>query len=337
VEAPATFTNPVYDRYFADPFVLRHADHYYAFGTNDTVDHTHAFEVLRSTDLVSWTRLGRAIAAVEGLRACDHWAPEVAEHDGRFYMYFSAGVDDRDHGLRVAVADRPEGPYEHLGAVLTPDERFAIDASPFRDDDGQWYLYYARDSLEGERVGTSLVVDRLVSMDRLAGEPTAVLRATADWQLFRRQRSMYGSVYDWHTLEGPFVVKRLRRYWCLYSGGAWTSAGYGVSYAVAEHPLGPFTEPAGEGPALLRTRPGEVIGPGHNSVVVGPDGHDYIVYHAWDAGQTARRMCIDRLEWTPDGPRTTGPTSTPQPAPLQEREGTGYDSRDVPAMRESAR
>ena len=50
MDRPATYTNPVHDGYFADPFVLRHGGAYYAFGTNDTIDHTHAFEVLRSTD-----------------------------------------------------------------------------------------------------------------------------------------------------------------------------------------------------------------------------------------------------------------------------------------------
>jgi GH43 family beta-xylosidase len=152
-------------------------------------------------------------------------------------------------------------------------------------------------------------------MDRLAGEPVPVLRPSADWQLFRRQRPMYGAVYDWHTLEAPFVVKRMGRYWCFYSGGPWTTDGYGVSYAVADSPLGPFVEPPTDGPALLRTRPGALSGPGHNSVVVGPDGADYIVYHAWDPGFGARRMCIDRLEWTIDGPRTSGPTIEPQPVP----------------------
>jgi GH43 family beta-xylosidase len=165
------------------------------------------------------------------------------------------------------------------------------------------------------RVGTSLAVDRLVDMQTLAGEPVPVLSATAEWQLFRAARPMYGAVYDWYTLEGPFVVKRLGRYWCFYSGGAWTGSGYGISYAVADSPLGPWHEPTADGPALLRSRPGLLEGPGHNSVVVGPDGRDYLVYHAWDAARTARRMCIDRLEWTNDGPRTTGPTAEPQPVP----------------------
>ncbi len=311
----STFTNPVYPRYFADPFVLAHGGWYYAYGTSVVEANGRVFEILRSSDLVTWTSLGYALDAVDGLPAADHWAPEVAEHDGRFYLYFSSGPDDVGHRIRVAASGRPEGPFRYDGTVLTPEDSFAIDAHPFRDDDGRWYLYYARDVLEGDRVGTSLAVDRLVSMDRLAGEPVSVLRATADWQLYLPQRPMYGSVYDWHTLEGPFVVKRLGRYWCLYSGGRWTSADYGLSYAVADSPLGPFDEPDVGGPALLRSRPGELEGPGHASVAVAPDGADYLVYHAWDPAQTARRMCIDRLEWTSHGPHTNGPTVQPQPVP----------------------
>lgn len=58
----------------------------------------------------------------------------------------------------------------------------------------------------------------------------------------------------------------------------------------------------------VRLIPGRVVGPGHNSVVVGPDGQDVRVYHAWDPGQTARRMCIHPIVWTLEGPRGLGPT-----------------------------
>ena len=311
----STFTNPVYDGYFADPFVLRVGDRYFAYGTNDADRSGRAFEILESSDLVHWRSIGRALDPVDGLDVRHHWAPEVAERDGKYYMYFSAGVEDREHRIRLAIADRPEGPFEYDGVVLTPDEPFAIDANPFRDDDGQWYLYYAHDVLDGERVGTSLAVDRMVDMRTLAGEARTIVRASADWQLFAHDRQMYGHTYDWHTVEGAHVVKRFGRYWCLYSGGAWDGPTYGVSWAVADSPLGPFTDAGTGGPALLRTRPGEVLGPGHNSLVTTPEGADYIVYHAWDPAQTARRMFIDRLEWTPHGPTTDGPTITPQPMP----------------------
>lgn len=313
--ARRTFTNPVYDQYFADPFVLRHEGRFYAYGTNNLDRNDRVFEILVSDDFVTWSSLGRALDPCDGLDPRDHWAPEVAIHDGRFYMYFSAGVDDREHRIRVAVAERPEGPFTYDGRVLTPSDPFAIDAHPFRDDDGQWYLFYARDVLEGERVGTSLAVDRLVDMHTLAGDPVNVLRASADWQLFQRQRPMYGRIFDWHTLEGPFVVKRDGRYWCFYSGGAWTGADYGVSWAVADSPLGPWTDAPTEGPAVIRSAPGELEGPGHCSVVVGPDGRDWLVYHAWDAQHTARRLCLDPIEWTDNGPRAVGPTAGPQPVP----------------------
>lgn len=317
--ASRTFTNPVYPDYFADPFVLEHAGRYYAYGTGAEPARPPTFDILLSHDLVTWEPIGHALNPPEELAARHHWAPEVAAHDGTFFMYFSAGVRDRGHQIRVAIADRPEGPFRVEGEVLTPEEPFAIDPHPFRDDDGQWYLYYATDRLDGQRVGTSITVDRLVDMVTLAGEPVPVLAASADWQLFEAGRPMYGAVYDWHTLEGPCVVKRAGRYWCLYSGGAWTNATYGVSYGVADAPLGPFHEPRRDGPALLRSRPGELEGPGHNSVVRGPDGADYLVYHAWDPARTARRMCIDRLEWGPDGPTTGGPTTTPQPVPTGTR------------------
>jgi hypothetical protein len=104
VPEPRSFTNPVYGGYFADPFVLRHGDRYYAYGTNTVDPSPDAFEILLSRDLVEWTSLRRALPGVDALDVRDHWAPEVAEDEGRFYLYFSVGVEDRDHYLRVAVA-----------------------------------------------------------------------------------------------------------------------------------------------------------------------------------------------------------------------------------------
>lgn len=311
-----SYRNPVHDRYFADPFVLAVDGTYYAYGTEPPIDGPMVVPMLRSDDLVHWTGAGHALERPELPAARDYWAPEVASEEGRYYLYYSAGIDDRGHRLRVASAEAPDGPFRDHGRVLTAvDDPFTIDAHPFRDTDGSWYLFYARDFLDGERVGTALVVDRMLDMETLQGRPRTVLRASADWQLFRRRRPMYGGLHDWHTLEAPFVVRRAGRYYCFYSGGAWLGESYGVSYAVADSPLGPFVEPPGDAPRLLRSVPGRVVGPGHCSVVGGPDGADYLVYHAWDAGRTARRMCIDRLEWGADGPRCEGPTWTDQPAP----------------------
>lgn len=208
------------------------------------------------------------------------------------------------HHLRVAVADDVTGPYVDQGVDLSPGERFAIDPHPFQDADGSWYLFYARDDLDGERVGTMLAVVALPSPTRTEGTAVGVLRPSADWQIFARGRPMYGGVHDWHTLEGPFVVHRAGRYWCFYSGGSWKESGYGVACAVAEHVLGPWRD-VGAGP-LMRSATGHLLEPGHNSIVTRPAGDDVMVYHAWDRELTARRMCIGPLRWGHDGRTSTG-------------------------------
>jgi beta-xylosidase len=311
-----TYTNPVYADYFADPFVLRHDGRYWAYGS--APDASGTFPALTSEDLVRWTPVGDVLEPLDG-QVGGYWAPEVAHADGRFYMYFSAGgAEGEGHQLRVAVADEPAGPFHDTGAILDPDDPFTIDAHPFRDDDGTWYLFYARDFLDGDRPGTGVVVDVLRDMQTLARERRVVVRAFADWNLFLANREWYGRRWDaWYTVEGPFVRKRGGRYYCFFSGGAWREPSYGVSYAVADHPLGPWHVRDTDGPLVLRTVPGKVLGPGHASIVASPRGdRDWLVYHGWDADARARLMRIDAVEWTDEGPRCDGPSLEPRPAPV---------------------
>ena len=313
--ATRTYTNPVYDEYFADPFVLRHDDAYYAYGT--VARRGRTLPALTSIDLVRWHSLGDVLEPLEAAVE-NYWAPEVVHRDGRFYMYYSAGGEEGEgHQLRLACSDRAEGPFFDAGTVLDPDEPFTIDAHPFRDDDGRWYLFYCRDFLDEERPGTGIVVAELHGMTTLDDERRTVLRPFADWNLFLRDRYWYGRTWPgWYTVEGPFVRKHGGRYYCFFSGGAWREQNYGVSYAVADEPLGPYEIASDEGPTLLRTIADTVLGPGHASVVSSPNGEsDYLVYHAWDPARSARLMRIDRLEWTPDGPRCDGPSTDPRPAP----------------------
>ena len=313
-----TYCNPVYPEIMADPFVLKHEGRYFAYGTAPDGPGGGRFPVLVSNDMVDWHPAGYALMEP----GSDHfWAPEVAYSEGRFWLYYSRGdMEGKTHKLRVAVSDDPIGPFKDCGVLLVPDQPFSIDAHPFRDADGQWYLYYCVDFLELEddhRIGTGIVVDRLLAMDRLEGKPQTVARPHADWHLFKKGRAMYDAVYDWHTVEGAFVLPHGGKYYCFYSGGAWEKENYGVSYVVADHPLGPFNRPEGSDEALLmRSRAPNVIGPGHNSFTTSPDGsQDWIVYHAWDTAMTGRRMCIDRLVWEHGRPTTVGPTFTRQQAP----------------------
>lgn len=321
-----TYTNPVYTGSMPDPGVMRHEGTYWAFGTTgrERKADGRVFTVLRSTDLVGWEEMGGALTPPSEDARYEYWAPEPAFHDGRYYLYYSmGGIEEEKFALRVATSTRPEGPYVDTGTPLVDcaGNRFTIDAHPYRDVDGQWYLFYARNypnTDDGFHPGTGLAVDRLVDMTRLAGECRTVLRARHPWTLYQANRRMdvYDATFDWHTIEGAFIRRHRGRYYCFYSGSNWQTPHYGVDWAVADRVTGPYTG-AGRSARVLRGVPGRVRGPGHHSIVVGPDGRDWIVYHAWNADMTVRQMCIDPLLWTQSGPRTGGPTTTAQPAPVR--------------------
>lgn len=301
------YHNPVWDGYLADPQVLKTGGEYYAYGTGP--EHQgRQFPVLHSKDFVNWTFSGNALETIKEPKMEAYWAPEVAEKDGKFYLYYAGS-----YKMRVAVADRPTGPFKDVGKVLFPDEPFSIDGHPYKDPKtGKWYLFFAKDFLD-KRVGTALAVAPLDDdMVSIAGPVTPVLRAIADWQIYERNRTMYGRKFDaWHTVEAPFLVYRDDRYYCFYSGGNWQTPGYGVGFAVADLVTGPYKDDADlEGASVLKSIPGKLIGPGHNSVVLGPDEKThFIVYHAWNKERTKRQMCLDPLSWTPQGPRPHNPSS----------------------------
>src|SRR5581483_10485266 len=152
--AKKTHVNPVYAGYMADPFVWKVNDTYYAIGTGSADAGGQAlgkaFTVLQSPDFYDWQFAANALLRPDPALGNNFWAPEVAYHDGRFYLYYSVGHGDKQHQLRVAASNSPQGPYRDLGVTLVDPTKcpFAIDAHPFQDVDEQWYLFYARDFLD---------------------------------------------------------------------------------------------------------------------------------------------------------------------------------------------
>ena len=308
------YLNPVYGHSFPDPFILKFRGEYFSYSTGLARD-GNVFQVIRSTDVVNWHELGGAMVRLETDDPF-YWAPEVTYYNGKFYLYYSVGNETLMH-LRVAVADKPEGPFVDSGHRLTKQE-FAIDAHVFRDDDGRWFMFYATDFLTHTHIGTGTVVDQMIDPFTLAGEPRPVTRAKHDWQVYDPARREKGGA-RWHTVEGPTVLKRKGLYFEMFSGGNWQNVSYGVSYAVTDdidadkewhqHSDGITTLP------ILRTIPDRVIGPGHNSVIRGPNNRElYCVYHRWVGDE--RVLAIDRMDFSGgDTMIITGPTYTPQPRP----------------------
>jgi len=313
-DAIKTFSNPVYNHPFPDPFVLKFRGEYYAFCTGRS-DDGRAFGVLQSHDLVEWSPRPGAMRPLDP----DHphyWAPEVTYLNGKFYLYYSVGNETLME-TRVAVSDRPDGEYVDSGKRLTTQD-FAIDAHVFRDNDGILYMFYATDFLDHSHIGTGTVVDRMLDPFTLAGDPRPVTRARFDWQIYDPQRKEKGGV-RWHTVEGPFVLKRKGTYYEIFSGGNWQNVSYGVSFAVT-HDLNADAEWTQQSDGektlpILRTIRDRVLGPGHNSVVRGPNNREmYCVYHEWT--EHGRVLAIDRMDYA-GGDRLfiAGPSYEPQALP----------------------
>lgn len=294
--------------YLADPFVAKFEGFYYAYGTDGEghraiVETGREIPTLRSRDLKSWQWAGGVLNAHPNLRGLSFWAPEVAKVGGLYLLYFSVGdPEGQGQRIRVAISSDPLGPFIDSEIVLFPNEPFTIDAHPFCDPaDGRRYLFFCRDYFDG-RAGTGIAAVTLSSDGLLpTSEPTTILRASADWQIYERNRTWYGKSWSaWHTAEGPFVVFHEGRYWLFYSGGSWKSDRYGIGCAVAEDVLGPYAEEPG-GPSVLAAS-ADLIGPGHCSVFRGPKSRDILAFHAWNEERTMRQLHLLPLDWTERGP-----------------------------------
>ena len=117
--SPSTgYENPVFDSDFPDPAILRATDgFYYVYGTQgESEGRMLNIQLARSSDLVHWTRLGDALPVKPAWasQTQDFWAPHVAEHDGTYFLYYSAKPDsaltDTSRGLCLAVATARQRP-----------------------------------------------------------------------------------------------------------------------------------------------------------------------------------------------------------------------------------
>lgn len=67
------------------------------------------------------------------------WAPDAAEKNGMYYLYFP--VKDKDDIFRIGVAtsNSPTGPFTAQPKAIQGS--FTIDPAVFQDDDGNYYMY----------------------------------------------------------------------------------------------------------------------------------------------------------------------------------------------------
>ena len=270
-----------------DPAVIYHKGKYYLYPTGDN----HSYDVYISDDLIRWTKGPKVFQTSErGV-----WAPDVYfnKDDGMFYLYSTVNGK-----IGVASSDRPDGLFRDRGALISN----GIDAHMFRDDDGSYFLYYAR------YPDFAIFVQPMESPVGKKGEPVQLISPTEEWEM-----------KDVPVTEAPWMIKHQGVYYLLYSGGSADSENYAIGYATAPHPLGPFTK-YGDNPMIHK---GDgIFGPGHISVVPDQAGKLWMVYHQQKDERRGwnRMICLDPLWFDAEGIlHGKASRSTPQPAPVAGR------------------
>ena len=279
--------NPIDKRWYADPEAVVFGHEYWIYPTYSApYDQQTFMDAFSSRDLVHWTKHSHVLDLADvswGRRAL--WAPAVVHKDGRYYLFFGANDVHPGEvgGIGVAVSDKPQGPFKDalghplIGEIVNGAQ--PIDQYVFRDDDGEYYMYY------GGWGHCNMV---RLSQDLLHVIPF-------------KDGSTYREVTPKGYVEGPFMLKRGGKYYFMWSEGGWGGPDYSVAYAISDSPFGPFNRVG----KILQQDPKIATGAGHHSVIKVP-GRDeyYIVYHRRPLGETdrnARVTCIDRLEFDAQG------------------------------------
>jgi beta-xylosidase len=262
---------------FADPFVLRVGETYYAFATGSKGSHVQA---ARSSDLEAWAPLADALPRLPvwaSHEAGFTWAPAVLSRDKTFVLYYTARhAASGFQCISRATSASAAGPYvddssRPFVCPIGESEPYcgSIDPSPFLDEHGKPHLLWKSD----ENSPACHAAPRLWSQPlsenglELLGSPAALLTMDRDWER--------------PIIEGPSMVVRRGEYFLFYSASAYESANYSVGYAKCSGPAGPCVKATNDRP-LFRSS-GTQLGPGGQEFFTDPRGDWWMAFHAWTA------------------------------------------------------
>jgi len=280
-------TNPIMDRYFADPSIVKVGDTFYIYATIDPwggeelgVFETKDFKIFEQKHINWPTKKACTSPTSNGSMV---WAPSVVKvPDGKFYMYVSVGSE-----VWAGTSDSPLGPWKNLkpdNSPLIQGNYFPgfhmIDAECFIDSDGQSYLYWGS-GLNWVN-GHCFVVKLAGDMVTFVGEPEDITPP--------------------NYFEAPFMYKRHGMYYLMYSNGKAIDTTYNIRYSTSKTPFGPWEE--GVNSPILKTSAGSITyGPGHHAVFT-ENGQSYILYHRifpQKQDYVLRQLCLDSLNFDEEG------------------------------------
>jgi arabinan endo-1,5-alpha-L-arabinosidase len=291
-----------------DPVIMRQDGTYYLFGTGDGIS------VYESQDLTHWqatapvfeTPPGWTYGVVDDFSG-HIWAPDITEHDGRYYLYYSISSGGKNtSAIGVATNETLDPSADNFqwvdhGPVVRSvpyrDMWNAIDAHVVTDEQGVPWMSFG--SFWG---GLKLVK---LTQDRLS------LAEPQEWySIAKRERSILVDDKEPEpaAIEAPFIFKK-NGYYYLFASWDYCCRGVDSTYKIvvgrSKQLQGPYLDKNGTpmtkgGGTLVLAGNENWPGTGHNSVYTF-DGKDYLVFHAYDTADNGKsKLKIIEIDWTSD-------------------------------------
>lgn len=292
-----TYLNPVMAGDFPDPTVLRVGDTYYM--TFSSFEASPGLILWRSTNLVEWTPVGPICPQPWG----SVFASDLIEHEGRFYLYIPfmptswSTVDSPT--IAVMWTDDIEGEWNgpiDLGIRTYIDPGHAVG-----EDGSRWLFVNGVERIRLSDDGLSTIGEFEHIYDGW--------RYPEDW------------VVEAWSLEGPkhFVRGGWHYLVSAVGGTAGPATGHMVIVARSRSIHGPW-ENMPTNPLIRCTDPAQAWwSRGHATLLEGPGGQWYAIYHAYEHGhlELGRQICLEPVEWTEDEWPVAmgGDLSVPMPIP----------------------
>ncbi|MCU4674071.1 glycoside hydrolase family 43 protein [Catenovulum sp. 2E275] len=228
------------------------------------------------------------------------WAPDAAEKNGLYYLYFPARDYQGIFRLGVAVSDKPEGPFKAQPEPIK--NSFSIDPAIYQDEDNQYYAFFGGiwgGQLQRWSSGTYLAEDHYPADDqpallpkvaKLADDMLEFCEDVRDVEILDENGELIkAGDNDRRFFEGPWLHKYNDKYYFSYS----TGDTHKIVYATGDSPYGPFTYQG----IILEP----VLGWTTHHSIVEFEGKWYLFYHdcTLSGGQTHLRS-IKMTELTYD-------------------------------------
>ncbi|NCI45741.1 glycoside hydrolase family 43 protein [Sediminibacterium soli] len=230
------------------------------------------------------------------------WAPDAAFKDGIYYLYFPVKDKKDVFHIGVATGNQPEGPFKPEPAPIA--NSFSIDPSVFKDDDGNFYMYFGGiwggqlqkwTANKYDSAGALKKADEKAIMPRVA-------KLAADMKQFTEFPKEISIVdekglpfleknNDKRFFEASWMHKYNGKYYFSYS----TGDTHNICYAIGDSPYGPFVYKG----IILTPVEGWTS---HHSIVE-IKGKWYLFYHDTQlSGKThLRNVKVTGLHYNPDG------------------------------------